>query len=357
MKHLLKTRLRDLYARTLFHTGLHAVVDRLMPRRLTILAGHCVAGPGSNGVLPPDMKISSGRLEEILTWLGRRYDLHTASSGWRALRAGEGRRGLVALTMDDGYRDNATAMLPLLRRLGAPATVFLETRPLDERRVNWTHKYFWIAGKLEPEPFLDRYRRTCAKKQRQGLLKVLEAMVRPGFKFDYHFKRYLKYDADPEDRDRTIDALFAELGGDERALCDELYLDWDEARELRDGGCELGCHTRGHVILSRAADDEALRAETAGAAEDMRAALGARAGAFAYPFGRRWDFDDASVEAVRAAGFDLAVTTHAGTNGPGDDPFRLKRLMIDDGAQLHLLVAEACGGFDLLRLFGVDLSE
>jgi hypothetical protein len=35
----------------------------------------------------------------------------------------------------------------------------------------------------------------------------------------------------------------------------------------------------------------------------------------------------------------------------------LKRLMIDEDTQLHFLVTEACGGFDLLRRFGVDLSE
>ena len=32
-------------------------------------------------------------------------------------------------------------------------------------------------------------------------------------------------------------------------------------------------------------------------------------------------------------------------------------MMIDEDAQLHLLATEACGGFDLLRRFGLDLSE
>jgi hypothetical protein len=31
---------------------------------------------------------------------------------------------------------------------------------------------------------------------------------------------------------------------------------------------------------------------------------------------------------------------------------RLKRVMIDEDARLDLLVAEACGGFDLLRKLG-----
>jgi hypothetical protein len=35
----------------------------------------------------------------------------------------------------------------------------------------------------------------------------------------------------------------------------------------------------------------------------------------------------------------------------------LRRIMIDEDARLHLIVAEACGGFELLRRAGLDLSE
>ena len=64
MKHKLKLSLRSLWARILFHTGLSRVVSALMPRRLLVLAGHCVENEGNRG-LPPDMKISEGRLREI----------------------------------------------------------------------------------------------------------------------------------------------------------------------------------------------------------------------------------------------------------------------------------------------------
>ena len=75
-KHRLKLALRGVYARILFHSGLHAVVDRLMPPRLVILAGHCVRpaeGPWPAGEhLPPDMAISDAKLERIVHWLARR---------------------------------------------------------------------------------------------------------------------------------------------------------------------------------------------------------------------------------------------------------------------------------------------
>ena len=85
--------------------------------------------------------------------------------------------------------------------------------------------------------------------------------------------------------------------------------------------------------------------------------LGVECASFAYPFGRRWDYDARSKAAARDAGFATATTTHAGVNRKGSDPYELKRVMIDEDAELHLIATEACGGFELLRRLGIDLGE
>jgi peptidoglycan/xylan/chitin deacetylase (PgdA/CDA1 family) len=358
-KHRIKVALREVYARALFHGGLHALVNRLMPPRLTILAGHCVGPTGGDKSwpagehLPDDMKISAGKLEHILRWFKRRYELVTVREGVARIEGGKLAHSVVALSMDDGYRDNRRAMLPVLQRVGAGATLYLESRPLDERKLNWSHKYFWCLARSTPFDFVHSYGEHCADIKTFHALNqiVTEDRVDPR----YHLKRLLKYESDPFDRDRAIDAVFAELGGDERELCDALYMTWDEARELRDAGVELGGHTVGHQILSRL-DANAQHAEIEGGAASIKREIGSVA-TFAYPWGRRWDFDEHSQRIVREAGFKCAVTMHAGTNDARTDRFALRRLALDDQARLHLLVAEACGGFDLLRKFGLDLAE
>lgn len=359
MKHRLKLWARELYARFLFHTGLHALVDRIAPRRLVILAGHCVAPengawPGAEH-LPPDMVISRGKLRQLLAWFARRYQVVTVGAGVAALDRGRLERSLVSFSFDDGYKDNHAVLLPLLKETGTTATVFVESGPLDRRAVNWSHKLFWLLARMPLSEFVHAYGVHAGDDRSFHLANqvVTEARdPRPA----YQVKRYLKYDGDPAVRDRAIDAVFAEQGGDERALCEALYMSWDEARELDQAGVELGGHTEGHPILSRL-DAPAQEREVRTGAQSLRRELGREVPSFAYPWGRRWDFDAASRSAVKAAGFRSAVTMHSGANLPADDRLALKRVAIDDSARLHLLVAEACGGFELLRKVGVDLSE
>ncbi|QDU67388.1 polysaccharide deacetylase family protein [Engelhardtia mirabilis] len=362
LKHTLKTNLREVYARVLFHTGLHAVVDRLMPRRMTILFGHCVDQAECNGFLPADMKIRADNLDRVLGWFGKRYSLDSIAGGHDKLAAGSDGKSVVALSFDDGYRDNRTALLPILQRHGASATIFLESRPLDEGVVNWSHKYHWViaqpaAGDAPTEMFVRRYLTLSEDEAAlEGLRRALEEDAGED-RLRYQAKRVMKYEADPVDRDRVIDQIFAGAGGDQAALCASLYMSWDDARALAAAGIELGGHTVNHVILSRL-DREGARAEIDGCRASLARELGGGGTrTFAYPFGRRWDYNDETSAVTREVGFDLAVNTHAGTNGPGTDRMQLRRLPVDDTTPMHLLVAEACGGFDLLRRFGVDLSE
>jgi peptidoglycan/xylan/chitin deacetylase (PgdA/CDA1 family) len=355
LKHRLKMGLREAYARLLFHTGLHALVNRALERRMTILFGHCIEDDAVNGFLPRDMTMREETLRRVVGWFQKRgYRVTGVAAGFDTLK-GTGKESIVALSLDDGYLDNRTRLLPVLRELDASATIFLESEPLDQRDVNWTHKYHWVIRDGCVDGWTRRY---MARTQDAATAEKLRtALEGPAEGLAYQVKRVLKYEAIPVDRDAVCQALFEESGGDLAELCRSLYMDWDDARALRDGGVELGGHTISHPILSRLDRDGAAH-EIGGGREALVRELGAEVPrVFAYPFGRAWDYDQTSIHAARDAGFELAVNTHAGVNKADSDPFQLKRLPVDDSTPMHLLVAEACGGFELLRKFGLDLSE
>lgn len=351
LKHKLKLFAREAWARCLFHSGAHALVNRIEPRRLTVLAGHCVSAE-SNAKLPRDMKIERAKLERILAWIARRYEMLPLGDALDTLGR-DGGKSLVALTMDDGYKDNRTHLLPLLESVGVRATVYLETRALDERRANWSHKFFAILEHVDVEGFVHRFTELSKDTPSNVLLNQL---VPHGEATSYHVKRMLKYEVPATERARVIDVMFAETAGNERALVDALYMTWDDARALHAAGVELGGHTQNHEILSRL-DARMATLEVGGCRDALQRELKCEARSFAYPFGRRWDFSEESVDVVKRSGFGSATTTHPGTNGIASDRYRLKRIMIDEDAKLHVIAAEACGGFDLLRRIGIDLSE
>ncbi|MBL8858469.1 MAG: polysaccharide deacetylase family protein [Planctomycetes bacterium] len=350
LKHSLKLGLRKSWSKIVFHTGLHRVIDALMPRRLTILAGHCVHAPSSSG-LPPDMTIQAAKLQAILAWLARRYDVVTVGVGVERLEQA-GKRSLVALSMDDGYKDNRTHLLPLLKSVGVSATIYLETKPLDARVPNWSHKFFAILDRMGPADFVLRFTEISTDTRSNILMNQL---VSHGEVTSYHVKRMLKYEVPAVERSRAIDVMFAECELDERELTERLYMTWDDARALRDAGIELGGHTVNHEILSRL-DAAGARAEIEGSRLAITRELGAAPESFAYPFGRAWDWNDETVRVARESGWKSAVTTNAGTNQRGGDVLRLKRIMIDEHADLAEIVTHVCGGFDVWRRVGVDLA-
>ncbi|MFE3827862.1 polysaccharide deacetylase family protein [Streptomyces sp. NPDC059092] len=89
---------------------------------LWALMYHSVADPTDD---PYQVTVSPGRLERQLRWLRRRGLAGVSMAELLRARA-EGRgAGLVGLTFDDGYADFVETAVPLLRKHGCSATVFV----------------------------------------------------------------------------------------------------------------------------------------------------------------------------------------------------------------------------------------
>lgn len=65
------------------------------------------------------------------------------------LETGEGLSGTLAVTFDDGYRDNYEHAAPVLRALGLPATFFVVSDFIETDTVPW-----WDAECVPPPPWM-----------------------------------------------------------------------------------------------------------------------------------------------------------------------------------------------------------
>jgi peptidoglycan/xylan/chitin deacetylase (PgdA/CDA1 family) len=234
----------------------------------------------------------------------------------------------VLLTFDDGYREWATEVLPLLRAHGVKAAFFLATGFIDEPRAPWWYELPWMA-----------------RESRVDSLPSGEWLAEPlslGESRDDAIEALLDaYKALPGERcEDFLDWLAEESGSgrcDPRSVRDD-WLTWDMARDLSDAGMEIGGHTVDHPVLSRL-PAETQHDQIATCARRLEAELDRPMRMFAYPVGLADSFDEETKTALRDEGVRVAFAYHGGYARFGQplDPLDVPR--ITGGMEPQILAA------------------
>jgi peptidoglycan/xylan/chitin deacetylase (PgdA/CDA1 family) len=217
----------------------------------------------------------------------------------------------VCVTFDDGYADNCDVALPVLKRLGLPATFFVTAGCLDGGRM-WNDTVIESVRRA-PGPTLDlagaglgTHDVGSIEARREAVGKLLAAI------------KYL----DPIRRLEAAQAVTSAAGA---KLPDDLMMRREQVRRLRREGMEIGGHTITHPILARIDATEAEK-EIAGGKAELESILGERIELFAYPNGKPVeDYAAEHVSMARRIGFRAAVTTSWGAGRRTSDPFQLPR--------------------------------
>jgi peptidoglycan/xylan/chitin deacetylase (PgdA/CDA1 family) len=104
------------------------------------------------------------------------------------------------------------------------------------------------------------------------------------------------------------------------------FLTWDQIREMRDAGNDIGAHSASHLHMTEA-DAETNRAEMTRSLKRLKEELGAAPELFAYPYGEAslavWDV-------VREFGFSTAFGQHSGAAHATSQPFYLPRFALNE---------------------------
>jgi len=198
----------------------------------------------------------------------------------------------LVITFDDGHKGNYS-LLPLFRQYQVPSTIFLCSS------IVGTHRHYWWKA--------------C-----------------PNIATAYALKHF--------GNDERLQRL-AEFGFQEsREYVERQSLSREEIEELR-ATVDLQAHSCYHPILPQCTDDQSW-GEIAGSKTELEQTFGLSVYAFAYPNG---DYSPRETVLAKKAGYTCALTIDGGYNTLDTDMFRLRRLRVDDNADLNELIVKASG--------------
>lgn len=230
----------------------------------------------------------------------------------------------VLVTFDDGYRDCLDVALPILERHGVRAAFFIATSYVTERRLFWWDRVSYLIKRSERDRLELSYPSPRSLDLNDGgrerAIRAVLRIVKDEFALD--IKRFL---------DELAAAAGVAWDRDlERRLADELILDWDGVRALRNRGQDVQSHTRTHRVLQTLPAD-ALRAELAGSRADLERELQEPVRCISYPVGKAIARIPAIRDAITDAGYELGFSNVTGVNFlPGGlDPLDISRISVE----------------------------
>jgi len=220
----------------------------------------------------------------------------------------------VAITFDDGYRDNYLYAFPILRQLQLPATIFLATGYVDAGQLPW-YDQVCLAFKLTSvrfPSFAAQGGPSGETTQRSDRLRLLDRTL--------HWLRGME----EWEREAALRTIFSALHAPSELNLPNAMLSWNEIRQMHTQGIAFGGHTVSHPALSKLSRNR-LQEELLRCKRTIEEELQRPVRHFAYPFGKHADIGPTAKTVVRECGYQSAVTTVWGFNTPQQDLLELRR--------------------------------
>jgi peptidoglycan/xylan/chitin deacetylase (PgdA/CDA1 family) len=219
---------------------------------------------------------------------------------------------LCLITFDDGWRDNYSTALPLLKKFALPAVVFVATASIGKPDGFWVEQL--IAASKDPT-LRDRMRLRW---------QALKGREHDPFDLDTVIETLKRMPA--RERDPILSQLLPSADSGKSSHADGM-LSWQEVAEMAQSGVEIGSHTVNHPLLPYE-DDESLREELVVSKQIIENKIGRPVQAFAYPNG---SWDERARKQTAEAGYQCAFTTGPGWFRSTGDLFAIPRVLLHEG--------------------------
>lgn len=216
----------------------------------------------------------------------------------------KGGRPRVALTFDDGLRNNVEVAYPILKKLGLPATFFVCPGLIDAEQWLWNHEARQRLLTLEADALAELAAAVGAPAEVEAFVEWMKTL-------DIARRREVEAairSATPDFRPTDAQRHEFDLAG------------WNELKSLDPRIVTIGSHTMTHPILTSLTTDE-TDAEMRESRFALEKRLQREVSLFCYPNG---NLNDGALASARRY-YRSAVTVEPGTLRDQADPHQLPR--------------------------------
>lgn len=267
--------------------------------------------PGARGVILNNHVQSASQMRRQIETLGPLFEFIDILDVKNRLSQKQ-TRPFCVMTFDDGKKINALETAPECKRLGVPASFYLITSVIGTDRVLWFDRWKQLSAAVPDLP-AELHLSTLKQLPRQDAEERVEQAC-------------LKHGVDADSANPLVG-----------------YMDWDDAKALKQQGFTLGAHTVHHAIVTQE-DAETARQEVTESIQELTTRLGTPCRSFAFPNGN-WTPELAST--AKDAGADVILTTDPTWVGPANTGPVLPRVYMKESASetymLKKLIASRSG--------------
>lgn len=280
--------------------------------------------PRLKGLLPAEF-------ESQIKLLQDRYEMASLESALAFLDGAYiSQQDLCLLTFDDGLRDHYETVLPILVKYNLTGVFFTITACQEFGRVVSTHKNQFLMAGLGFEEYRQSFLKYLCTSEAALVPEVDQTAAQRIYRWDSPdvaaFKYLVNHVLPGELKTRVLGQLFAERLGDEVEFAHQLYLSWDEAREMQTMGMVFGGHTHEHITLAKVSDNRQTQDLETCASLLRRQLHPQSVWPFSYPYGKPDTFNAHTVAVLKRLGFVCAFSAVPGVNLAGQNLFHLQRM-------------------------------
>lgn len=298
---------------------------------------------------PWGLCVTPENFDAQLQLLCKQYHVLPLADMVAAFQCGMLPRRAVSITFDDGYADNHHVARPLLEKYGLPATFFIATGYIGQRREFWWDELEravlrpgTLPAKLALEIGNTRFERKLGPAARfspgdaQQLRQAKPWEADPATRIGFFYSLWQQlYPLSHTQRQPILAQIAAWAGTDPGARPDYCAMTVAELQDFaRSPVVTIGGHTVTHPALA-AHDPSVQQTEIQAGIDTLTALLQRPVQLFSYPHG---DYSPATVELVRGAGSTAACTVEAEPVWRGSNAWRLPRFGVEDWPQAEFAV-------------------